>query len=284
MSGVGGPSFLRLACGSVFWLLLLSAPASAQLCDWCGCRGGPGYRAPNGHCVGWKQLSHVCGDPPSKYCTYEGNVNGPVLNAAPALLPNPSDSVPKAQGEIKSPENTEPAQKLDAASTADPAGERNAPTGAPPMPNEPPQSTEPPRQVEPLKLGGPLPPLNPAVTEATLQSTTCVHGWTATVRPSFFASQQLKLEKMKALGATEATAYELDHIIPLCLGGSPNDPKNLQLQPWAEATRKDRLEAQACRCVCAGIVPLAEARADLAADWQSAYHKYAKLTCHPGRK
>jgi hypothetical protein len=95
----------------------------------------------------------------------------------------------------------------------------------------------------------------------------------------FFRLQQIKLEKMKALGATDQTAYQLDHIVPLCLGGSPDDPHNLQLQPWAEATRKDRLEVQACRCVCAGVVPLAEARADLAGDWQAAYRKYAKLVC-----
>jgi 5-methylcytosine-specific restriction endonuclease McrA len=39
--------------------------------------------------------------------------------------------------------------------------------------------------------------------------------------------------------------YELDHIIPLCLGGS-NNSSNLQLQLWAEANQKDRLEQHAC--------------------------------------
>jgi hypothetical protein len=43
-----------------------------DFCDWCGCRGGPGYRAPNGQCVGKAALYRVCGNPPTTKCTYEG--------------------------------------------------------------------------------------------------------------------------------------------------------------------------------------------------------------------
>lgn len=38
----------------------------------CGSRGGPGYRAPNGKCIGWAQLNKVCGNPPTTRCSYEG--------------------------------------------------------------------------------------------------------------------------------------------------------------------------------------------------------------------
>ena len=31
----------------------------------CGSRGGPGYRGPNGKCVGWAQLNKVCRNPPT---------------------------------------------------------------------------------------------------------------------------------------------------------------------------------------------------------------------------
>jgi hypothetical protein len=48
---------------------------------------------------------------------------------------------------------------------------------------------------------------------------------------------------------------------------------------WDEAKRKDRVEVQACRCVCAGRATLAEAQHDLAIDWQAAYHKYALMVC-----
>jgi hypothetical protein len=219
-------------------------------------------------------LAHICGTPPTKNCKYEGDVNGPVLKTAPVLLPKPSNP--------KSPKDIEPADDTEAPTT-EPASD-TAPAAEPPKPNEPPKNAEPPKQPEPPNeegkqhLGAALPPLNPAVTEDTLQSTTCVHGWTTTVRSSFFARQQMKLEKMKALGATDATAYQLDHIVPLCLGGSLDNPKNLQLQLWSEATRKDRMEIKLCCLVCTGQVGLAEARLAIL-DWQTTQHTYAKIKC-----
>jgi hypothetical protein len=51
--------------------------------------------------------------------------------------------------------------------------------------------------------------------------------------------------------------YEVDHLIPLCLGGSDAD-SNLwpeprrSLEPEWNAERKDRLEATLCQAVCAG--------------------------------
>lgn len=41
----------------------------------CGSRGGPGYRAPDGHCVSRNELTRVCGSPPDTRCTPE-NVGG----------------------------------------------------------------------------------------------------------------------------------------------------------------------------------------------------------------
>jgi len=37
----------------------------------CGERGGPGYRGPDGKCVGWAELGRKCGAPPSLRCTPE---------------------------------------------------------------------------------------------------------------------------------------------------------------------------------------------------------------------
>jgi len=51
---------------------LVASPAAAEFCSGCGCKGGPGYRGPDGKCVGWKTLNKVCGKPPTKNCAKEG--------------------------------------------------------------------------------------------------------------------------------------------------------------------------------------------------------------------
>jgi hypothetical protein len=73
--------------------------------------------------------------------------------------------------------------------------------------------------------------------------------------------------------------YEIDHLIPLCLGGS-DDPSNLWAQPrrsieptW-NAEAKDRLERFVCNMVCNGQLDLATAQKTFAEDWIAAYHKY----------
>jgi hypothetical protein len=122
--------------------------------------------------------------------------------------------------------------------------------------------------------------LDPAVRQETMADTICIPGYTTAVRPPYFVTASIKRDKLLAAGLSwdDAPNFELDHIVPLCLGGS-SDPSNLQLQPWDEARRKDRVEAQACRCVCAGKATLAEAQNDLATDWKAAYQKYATMVC-----
>jgi hypothetical protein len=73
--------------------------------------------------------------------------------------------------------------------------------------------------------------------------------------------------------------YEIDHLIPLCLGGS-NDIANLWPQPRRQiestwnAEAKDRLERRLCDMVCAGQVDIGTAQQDIATDWIKAYRKY----------
>ena len=130
------------------------------------------------------------------------------------------------------------------------------------------------------------PALNPEVTQETILETICSPGYTNTVRPTFWASQKLKRDMLEARGETweQAPLYQLDHIIPLCLGGSPDDESNLQLQPWDEAKRKDRIEAVLLCHVCAGDVSLAEAQREIATDWKEAYRKYATQICRRSRQ
>jgi hypothetical protein len=54
-------------------LLTSCSMAAAQCrCEGCGCKGGPGWRDGSGQCVSHKQLTQVCGNPPSQRCTFEG--------------------------------------------------------------------------------------------------------------------------------------------------------------------------------------------------------------------
>ena len=49
------------------------------------------------------------------------------------------------------------------------------------------------------------------------------------------------------LGVAGRHRFELDHIIPLALGGHPRNSRNLMLQVWSGhdgAKRKDRLEVK----------------------------------------
>ena len=73
--------------------------------------------------------------------------------------------------------------------------------------------------------------------------------------------------------------YEIDHLIPLCLGGA-DDPSNLWPQPrrskeetW-NAEAKDRLEHLMCEMVCNGKIDIATAQEAFATDWIAAYQKY----------
>jgi hypothetical protein len=47
--------------------MLSATPALAD----CGDKGGPGYRAANGRCVGWSDIGKTCGNPPTTKCSPE---------------------------------------------------------------------------------------------------------------------------------------------------------------------------------------------------------------------
>jgi len=116
--------------------------------------------------------------------------------------------------------------------------------------------------------------LNPAVTQANVRSTICVSGWTATIRPPTSYTNGVKRLLMRRIGAplTQMSAYELDHLVPLTLGGAPRDRRNLVLQAWDGpdgARAKDVVEVRMKRLVCAGRVTLAAARECMATDWHT---------------
>lgn len=123
--------------------------------------------------------------------------------------------------------------------------------------------------------------LNPAVTQDNIRSTICVPGWAATVRPPLSYTSRIKRGYLKSVGLPQARSreFELDHRIPLTLGGHPASPDNLWLQTWAEhpqrwpgpaaAHRKDQLEVRLKKLVCSGQLALAEAQECIYRDWQA---------------
>lgn len=132
-------------------------------------------------------------------------------------------------------------------------------------------------------------PLNPAVTQQTIHSTICVPGWTKTVRPPVRYTNRIKRAEMDAAGIpwSSARSLELDHAIPLTIGGAPADAHNLRLQTWAphapaswkhkvdeDARLKDKLEVRLNRLVCAGELPLEEAQRCIWSDWRACLKRF----------
>jgi hypothetical protein len=103
--------------------------------------------------------------------------------------------------------------------------------------------------------------LNAAVGQATIRSTICRRGWTATIRPPTEYTSALKLRQMAAYGETgPPAAYQEDHLISLELGGHPTDPRNLWPEPYPRAADVDRVENDLNAQVCSGGLTLAAAQ------------------------
>jgi hypothetical protein len=115
-------------------------------------------------------------------------------------------------------------------------------------------------------------PVNPAVTQATIGRTICKPDWTKAVRPPLRVMDQIKRDKLRAAGWADAdkSRFELDYIIPLSLGGAPDDPKNFRLEPENEVVEKEALEACLPRLVCERRLMLDEARKAVWQDWRAA--------------
>lgn len=109
---------------------------------------------------------------------------------------------------------------------------------------------------------------DPAVTQATIGTTICARGYTRSVRPPVSYTDPLKRELMLSYGATDpASAYELDHLIPLELGGAPRDPHNLWPEPGASPNRKEGVESRLHDLICTGRMALAGPQWAIAQDW-----------------
>jgi hypothetical protein len=112
---------------------------------------------------------------------------------------------------------------------------------------------------------------NPNVTQANIQQTICVSGWTATIRPPSNYTTTLKKKQEAQYGLATTTGEEEDHFISLELGGNPTDPHNLWPESYPVAHLKDQAENALKSAVCAGQLSLAEAQDIITGDWYAYY-------------
>jgi hypothetical protein len=112
---------------------------------------------------------------------------------------------------------------------------------------------------------------DPRVTQDNIDSTICVPGYTKTVRPPVSYTEPLKFKLMAAYGYTDsASNYELDHLIPLEIGGAPADVRNLWPEPHYTTPNsydKDTLENYLNEQVCSGAIDLKTAQNEIATNW-----------------
>ena len=129
----------------------------------------------------------------------------------------------------------------------------------------------------------PNPALTPGDVFAVDAPTICVSGYSSSVR-DVPLSEKKQVYAEYGVSYPQATgAYEVDHFIPLELGGS-NDIKNLWLEP-ANPTpgfhQKDQYENYGHKQVCNGEITLAEAQRRMATDWYKYWLQETGATATP---
>ncbi len=121
--------------------------------------------------------------------------------------------------------------------------------------------------------------IDPSVTQGNIDTTVCRPGYSRSVRRPYAVTGPLKRQMMAEQRPGEPMAdYELDHLIPISLGGAPLDARNLWLQPrrgQANAGDKNELAYVLWRLVCDRRVTLATAQRSISQDWIKAYATYA---------
>jgi hypothetical protein len=103
--------------------------------------------------------------------------------------------------------------------------------------------------------------LNSDVTQANINVTICVQGWTKTIRPPTSYTNALKRKQMREYGVGGSPSdYQEDHLISLELGGHPTDPRNLWPEPYPRASEVDSIENDLNAQVCSGDLSLESAQ------------------------
>ncbi len=109
--------------------------------------------------------------------------------------------------------------------------------------------------------------------EATLKEI-CVSGYTKTVRKVSVSLKKKVFAEYAIAYPVPFGSYEVDHIIPLAIGGS-NDIANLypeSAEPYPGFKEKDVVENFLHDAVCEGRIELRVAQVQIARDWTAVYN------------
>src|SRR5271157_2599637 len=115
----------------------------------------------------------------------------------------------------------------------------------------------------------PNPSLTPGAELTTDASAICTPGYASSVRNVSTATKKQVYAEYGVSYPQALGAYEVDHFIPLGIGGS-NDLKNLWLEPATPTPcfhQKDQFENFEHRQVCNGTISVAEAQSRMVSDW-----------------
>jgi hypothetical protein len=123
--------------------------------------------------------------------------------------------------------------------------------------------------------------IDPAVTQANIGSTICRAGYTDTVRPSEAQTEAFKWNVAEPAYGQHDVSGELDHLIPLELGGD-NDAANLWVEAGPIPNPKDAVENALNQAVCDGRITLRAAQLEIARDWLKAAASLGISVPQPG--
>jgi hypothetical protein len=122
--------------------------------------------------------------------------------------------------------------------------------------------------------------VSPDVTQATITTTICRKGgYTGGIRPPVGITNKEKDANAASYGYTGPLHdAEYDHLISLQLGGDPNDPHNLWVEPPSPGHKpgagpnnpKDAVETHLHTAICHHTVTLIAAQHAIATDWTTA--------------
>ena len=124
--------------------------------------------------------------------------------------------------------------------------------------------------------------LTPGAVATSDRMIVCRPGYATSVRPTGPLWRRLKEQAYAEYGIPRGhrsyvdehgvrhPAYEVDHLIPLEIGGAPTDIRNLWPEPTHSARVKDEVENQLHDLVCNGRMSITQAQAAIAHDWETA--------------